>query len=174
MSGVRVYTTVHVRDPNGVWRSAVAGDFMFNPGPGASHVTDLPRMLAFATDDGRLHAAWPTLLDGHAGAMAATLTASAGAVELTAPLTLWPSTDVALEDVARGRDGSYAVVWWGGDGPGLTEVDATGTLQVSTSLATERALRFAKVAIDPGSRRVLVMWSQGTPSAGYRPVAWTK
>jgi hypothetical protein len=153
----------------------VAGDFMFNPGLGTSHVTDLPRAHIFATTDGRLHAAWPTLVDGHAGAVAVTLTASAGAVELTAPLTLWPSTmDVALEDVARGQDGSYAVVWWGDDGPGLTEVDATGTLQVSTPLATERALRFAKVAIDPGSGRLLVVWSQGTPSAGYRPVAWTR
>ena len=81
---------------------------------------------------------------------------------------------VALGDVARGRDGSYAVVWWGVDGPGLTEVDATGTVQVSTDLASERPLRFAKVAIDPGSGRVLVVWSQGTPSAGYRPVAWMK
>ena len=175
MAGVRVYTTVHVRNATGVWRSAVAGDFMFTPDFDTSFVTDLPRVLTFATGDGRLHAAWPALAGSHAGATAATLAATADAVELTAPLTLWPATtDVALEDVARGRDGSYAVVWWGVDGPGLTEVDATGTLQVSTDLATERPLRFAKVAIDPGSGRVLVVWSQGTPSAGYRPVAWTK
>jgi hypothetical protein len=176
MAGVRVYTTtVHVRNANGVWRSAVAGDFMYTPDLDTSHVTDLPRVLTFATDDGRLHAAWPALAGGHAAPMAATLAATADAVELTAPLTLWPATtDVALEDVARGRDGSYAVVWWGVDGPGLTEVDAAGTLQVSSDLATERPLRFAKVAIDPGSGRVLVVWCQGTPSAGYRPVAWTK
>ena len=146
---MRLYTTVHVRDANGVWRSAVAGDFMFRPDFDTSHVTDLPRVRTFATGDGRLHAAWPTLVDGHAGAMAATLTANAGAAELTAPVTLWPATtNVALEDVARGRDGSYAVVWWGVDGPGLTEADAAGAVQVSTDLATERPLRFAKVAID--------------------------
>ena len=172
MAGVRVYTTVHVRNANGVWTSAVAGDFMFSPDGGSAYVTDLPRVLTFATGDGRLHAAWPTLMGGHAGAMAATLTASAGAVELTAPLTLWPATtNVALADVARGPDGSYAAVWWDFDGPGLTEVDAAGAVQVSTDLATERPLRFAKVAVDPGSGRVLVVWSQGTPSAGYRPVA---
>ena len=107
--------------------------------------------------------------------MAATLAANAGAVELSAPVTLSPATtDVALADVAGGRDGSYAAVWWDVDGPGLTEVDAAGTVQVSTDLATERSLRFAKVAGDPGSGRVLVVWSQGPPSAGSRPVAWTK
>jgi hypothetical protein len=175
MAGVRVYTTVHVRDANGVWRSVVAGDFMFRPDLDTTHVIALPRVRAFATGDGRLHAAWPALAGDHAGAMAATLTANAGAAELTAPLALWPATtNVTLEDVARGRDGSYAAVWWGVDGPGLTEVDAAGAAQVSTDLATERPLRFAKVAIDPGSGRVLVVWSQGTPSAGYRPVAWTK
>ena len=172
---MRVYTTVHVRNANGVWGSAVAGDFMFTPDFDTTYVTDLPRVLTFATGDGRLHAAWPALAGGHAGPMGATLAATADAVELTAPLTLWPATtNVALGDVARGRDGSYAVIWWGVDGPGLTEVDATGALQVSTDLATERPLRFAKVAIDPGSGRVLMVWSQGTPSAGYRPVAWTK
>jgi hypothetical protein len=175
MAGVRLYTTVHVRDTNGFWRSAVAGDFMFQPDLDAIHVVDLPRVLTFATGDGRLHAAWPAFVGGHAGAVAATLAVNGGAVELTAPLTLWPATaDVGLDDVARGRDGSYAVVWWGVDGPGLTEVDAAGAVQVSTDLATERPLRFAKVATDPGSGRVLVVWSQGTPSAGYRPVAWMK
>jgi hypothetical protein len=175
MAGVRLYTTVHVRDANGVWRSAVAGDFMFRPDFDTSHVTDLPRVHTFATGDGHLHAAWPTLVDDQAGAMAATLTANAGAAELTAPVTLWPATtNVGLEDVARGRDGSYAVVWWGVDGPGLTEVDAAGAVQIGTDLATERPLRFAKVAVDPGSGRVLVVWCQGTPPAGYRPVAWLK
>jgi hypothetical protein len=81
---------------------------------------------------------------------------------------------VALADAAGGRDGSYVAAWSGVDGPGLTEVDAAGAVQVSTDLATEMPLRSAKVAIEPGSGRVLVVWSQGTPSAGYRPVAWTK
>jgi hypothetical protein len=174
-AGVRLYTTVHVRDATRVWRSAVAGDFMFNPDLASSHVTDLPRAHIFGTGDGRLHAAWPALVDGHAGAMAATLSANAGAAELTAPVTLWPATaDVALADAAGGRDGSYVAAWSGVDGPGLTEVDAAGAVQVSTDLATEMPLRSAKVAIEPGSGRVLVVWSQGTPSAGYRPVAWTK
>ena len=88
MAGVRVYTTVHVRNANGVWRSAVAGDFMFTPDLDTSYVTDLPRVLTFATGDRRLHAAWPALAGGHAGAMAATLAAAADAFELTTPLTL--------------------------------------------------------------------------------------
>jgi hypothetical protein len=174
-AGVRSYTTLHVRDADGVWRSAVAGDFMFHPGLDTSFVTDLPRVRTFATGDGRLHAAWPALVDDHAGAIAATLAASTEAVELITAVTLSPgATDVALEDVATGADGSYAAVWWGVDGPGFTEVDAAGAVKVSSGLATARPLRFAKVAIDPGSGRALVVWSQGTPSAGYRPVAWMK
>ena len=146
-----------------------------NPDFETSYVVDLPRVLTFATGDGRLHAAWPALVNGHAGAMAATLTANANAVQLATPVTLWPATtDVALADAAGGPDGSYAAVWWDTDGPGLVEVDAAGAVHVSTGLAGERPLRFAKVGIDPGSGRLLVVWSQGTPSAGYRPVAWTK
>jgi hypothetical protein len=175
VAGVRIYTTVHARDADGAWGSAVAGDFRFNPDFGTSYVTDLPRVRIFASGDGRLHAAWPTLVNGRAGAMAATLEASAGAVELRSPVTLWPATtDVTLADAAGGPDGSYAAVWWGGDGAGLTDRDATGAVRVTTDLATETPLRFAKVAIDPGSGRVLVVFSQGTPSAGYRPVAWTR
>ena len=174
-AGVRLYTTVHARDADGAWGSAVAGDFRFNPGFGANYVTDLPRVRIFASGDGRLHAAWPTLVNGRAGAMAATLEATAGAVELRAPVTLWPAaTDVTLADAAGGPDGSYAAVWWGSDGLGLTEVDATGAVRVTTDVATETPLRFAKVAIDPGSGRVLVVFSQGAQSAGYRPVAWTR
>jgi hypothetical protein len=174
MAGVRLYTTVHARNANGVWRSAVAGDFMFTPDFDTTYVTDLPRVRTFASGDGRLHAAWPTLVNGHAGAMAATLEATADAVELTAPVTLWPATtDVALADAAGGPGSSYAAVWWDSDGPGVTEVDATGAVRMTADLATERPLRFAKVAIDRGSGRMLVVWSQGTVSAGYRPVAWT-
>jgi hypothetical protein len=79
--------------------------------------------------------------------------------------------DVAFADAAGGPDGSYAAVSWGGGGPGVTEVDASGAVRTTTDLATERSLRFARVAIDPGSGRAIVVWSQGTPSAGYRPVA---
>jgi hypothetical protein len=175
VAGVRVYTTLHVRKADGVWRSVVAGDFMYQPDLDTTYVTDLPRLRVFATDDGRLHAAWPALVDGHAGAVAATLTAGGGAIQLTAPVTLWPATaDVALEDVATGADGSYAALWWAPDGPGLAEVDAAGAVQITADIATQRPLRFAKIAIDRGSGRVLAVWSQGTPSAGYSPVAWTK
>jgi hypothetical protein len=175
MAGVRLYTTVHARDGSGVWRSAVAGDFMFTPDGATTFVTDLPRVRIFATGDGRLHAAWPVLADGHAAAMAATVEPTAGTVELTAPVTLSSTTtDAALADAAGGPDGSYAAVWWDTDGPGVTEVDATGAAHATSDLATERPLRFAKVAIDPASGRALVVFSQGTPSAGYRPVAWTR
>jgi hypothetical protein len=129
----------------------------------------------FASGDGRLHAAWPTLVAGHAGAMAATLDVTADAVALTAPVTLWPATaDVALADAAGGPGGSYAAVWWDAAGPGVTEVDAAGGVRMTADLATETPLRFAEVAIDAGSGRVLVVFSQGTPSTGYRPVAWMK
>jgi hypothetical protein len=175
MAGVRLYTTLHARVASGVWRSTVAGDLMFTPDADTTYVTDLPRLRTFASGDGRLHAAWPTLVNGHAGAMAATLEATPDGVELTAPVTLTPTTsDVALADAAGGPDGSYAAVWWDSDGPGVTEVDATGSTRMTAGLATERPLRSAKVAIDPASGRVVVVFSQGTPSAGYRPVAWTR
>jgi hypothetical protein len=175
MAGVRFYTTLHARTPTTVWRGAVAGDSMFIPDFDTVHVTDLPRVRTFASADGRLHAAWPALVGGHAGATAATLDVSADALALTAPIALWPATtDVALADATGGPDGSYAAVWWDPDGPGLAEVDATGAVRMTTNLATERPLRFGEVAIDPGSGRVLVVFSQGTPSAGYRPVAWRK
>jgi hypothetical protein len=174
MAGVRVYTTLHVRTANGLWRSVVAGDFTFVPDVSTSHVVDQPRALTFATRDGRLHAAWPALVHGHAGAMAATLSANGGAVELTTPTALSPAKDAALGDAVGGPDGSYAAVWWGPDGPGLSEVDGKGAVHLTTDLATERALRPAKVAIDPGSGRPLVVWSEGSSSAGYRPVAWAR
>ena len=175
MAGVRVYSTVHVRNANGVWRAAVVGDFRFTPSVDTAYVTDLTRVLTFATGDRRLHAAWPTLVDGHAGVLAATLVATDDAVEVTTPVTLSPTaTDVALEDVAGGPDGSFAATWFAGDTVGVTEVDAAGTAQPATGLATERALRGAQVAIDPRSGRVLVVWSQGTSALGYRPVAWIR
>jgi hypothetical protein len=175
MAGVRVYTTAHVRDPDGVWRSAVVGDSMFVTDIGIPFVTDFPRVLTFATGDRRLHAAWPALVGDHGGARAATLAAGDDAVEITMPVTLSPAgLDVGLEDTAGARDGSFAAVWIAGDTVGLTEVDAAGTAQLTSGLATERALRGAKVAIDPRSGRTLVVWSQGTSALGYRPVAWTE
>jgi hypothetical protein len=175
MAGVRLYTTLHARTATTVWRGAVAGDFMFMPDFDTVHVTDLPRVRTFASGDGRLHAAWPALVGGHAGAMAATLDVNADALALAAPVTLWPATtDVALADAAGGPDGSYAAVWWDADGPGLAEVDSTGAVRMTTDLATERPLRFAEVAIHGGSGRVLVVFSQGAPVTGYRPVAWMK
>jgi hypothetical protein len=174
-AGVRFYTTVHARDVNGVWRSAVAGDFMFNASFDTSYVVVMPRVRTFASGDGRLHAAWPAPVNGHAGAAAATLEATAGGLELTAPVTLSPpTTDAALADAAGGPDGPYAAVWWDGDGPGVTEVDGTGAVRMTSDLAIQSPLLFAKVAIDPGSGRVLVVFSEGTPSAGYRPVAWMR
>jgi hypothetical protein len=129
----------------------------------------------FASGDGRLHAAWPAPVDGHAGAAAATLEATAGGVELTSPVTLSPATtDAVFADAAGGPGGSYAAVWWDGNGPGVTEVDATGAVRVTTDLAVQPPLLFAKVALDPGSGRALVVFSEGTPSAGYRPVAWMR
>jgi hypothetical protein len=171
MAGVRMYSTVHVRDANGVWRAAVVGDFTFAPDFDTVHVTDLPRVLAFATGD-RLQAAWPALTGAHGGAIAATV-ATNDAVEITMPVTLSPATtDVALEHAAGGPDGSFAAVWFSGDSVGLTEVDAAGAAHLTADLATQRALRGAKVAIDARSGRVLVVWSQGTSADGYRPVAW--
>jgi len=149
----------------------VAGDFTFVPDVLTSSVVDFPRATTFTTGDGRLHAAWPALVNGHAGVMAAMLAANAGAVELRTPIAL--SGEGALEDAVGGQDGSYAAVWWGADGPGLSKVDGRGAVHVTAALATERPLRFAKVAIDRDSGRLLVVWSQGTPLAGYRPVAWT-
>jgi hypothetical protein len=175
VAGVRFYTTVHARYAGGVWRSAVAGDFMFNPGFDTSFVVVMPRVRTFASGDGRLHAAWPAPVDGHAGAAAATLEATAGGVELTSPVTLSPATtDAVFADAAGGPGGSYAAVWWDGNGPGVTEVDATGAVRVTTDLAVQPPLLFAKVALDPGSGRALVVFSEGTPSAGYRPVAWMR
>jgi hypothetical protein len=142
---------------------------------GIPFVTDFPRVLTFATGDRRLHAAWPALVGDHGGARAATLAAGDDAVEITMPVTLSPAgLDVGLEDTAGARDGSFAAVWIAGDTVGLTEVDAAGTAQLTSGLATERALRGAKVAIDPRSGRTLVVWSQGTSALGYRPVAWTE
>jgi hypothetical protein len=175
MAGVRVYSTVHVRNADGVWRSTVVGDFAFVPDGDTAYVTDLPRVLTFATGDRRLHVAWPALVGGHAGAMAVTLAAHNDAVEVTMPVTLSPTTThVALEDVAGAPDGSFAAVWFAGDTVGLTEVDAAGTALLTSDLGTERALRGAKVAIDPRSGRMVVVWSQRTSALGYRPVAWTK
>ena len=175
MAGVRVYSTVHVRNANGVWRSAVVGDFMFLPDFETAYVTDFPRVLTYATGDRRLHAAWPALVGDHVGARAATLAADDDAVEVTMPVTLAPATsDVALEDVAGAPDGSFAATWFAGDTVRLTEVDAAATAHPSTDLATERPLHGAKLAIDPRSGAVLVVWSQGTSALGYRPVAWTK
>jgi hypothetical protein len=132
---------------------------MFKPDMATSHVVDLPRVRTFASGDGRLHAAWPTLVNGHPGAVAATLAASADAVELSEPITLWPATtDVALADAAGGPDGSYAAVWWGPDGPGLTEVDATGAVQVTTDLATERPLPSRR---SRSTRSPAVCWRSG-------------
>lgn len=170
MAGVRLYSTVHVRGANGVWSSAVVGDFVFVPDFDTAYVTLFSRVLTFATGDGRLHAAWPELVDGRAGAVAATL-AGSGSSEVTVSPA---GTHVALEHVAGGPDGSFAAVWFAGDTVGLTEVDAAGTARPATELATERALHGAKVAIDPRSGRVLVVWSQGTPPRGYRPVAWIR
>lgn len=175
MAGVRLYSTVHVRNANGVWRSAVVGDFAFVPDGDTAYVTDLPRVLTFATADRRLHAAWPALVGGHGGAMAATLAAGNDAVEVTMPVTLSPATThVALEDVVGAPDGSFAAVWFAGDTVGLTEVDAAGTAHLTSDLVTERALRGAKVAIDPRSGRMVVVWSQRTSALGYQPVAWTR
>jgi hypothetical protein len=175
VAGVRVYSTVHVRNANGAWRSAVVGDFMFLPNVDTAYVTGFPRVLTFATGDRRLHAAWPALVGDHVGARGATLAANDDAVELTMPVTLAPATsDLALEDVAGAPDGSFAAVWFAGDTVGLTEVDADGGAHLSTDLATERPLHGASVAIDPRSGAVLIVWSQGTPALGYRPIAWTK
>ena len=173
MAGVRVYSTVHVRSENGVWRAAVVGDFRFDPDFDTAYVTDLPRGLTFATGDGRLHAAWPALVGAHVGAVAATLATKDDVVDVTMPVVLSPpTTDVALEDATGGPDGLFAAVWYAGDSLGLSEVDAEGAAHLTTELATERALRGAKVAIDPRSGRALVVWSQGTSALGYRPVAW--
>ena len=175
MADVRVYTTLHLRAAGGLWRSVVAGDFRFVPDVSTSYVVDFPRAATLATGDGRLHAAWPALVNGHAGVIAAMLAANGGAVGLTTPAALSPATtDATLDDAVGGPDGSYAAVWSGADGPGLSEVNGTGAVHVTPDLATARALRGAKVAIDPRSGRLLVVWSQGTPSAGYRPVAWTR
>jgi hypothetical protein len=173
IAGVRLYSTVHVRDANGVWRAAVVGDFMFAPDFDTAYVTNLPRVLTFATGDRRLHAGWPALVGAHVSAVAATLAAHDDAVEVTMPVTLSPATtDVALEDAVGTPEGSFAAVWFSGDSVGLTEVDDAGTAHLVTDLATERALRGARVAIDPRSGRALVVWSQGTATLGCRPVAW--
>ena len=85
MAGVRVYSTVHVRDAAGDWRSTVVGDFVFVPDFDTAYATAFPRVLTFASPERRLHAAWRALVSGHVGAIAETLAANDGQARSRCP-----------------------------------------------------------------------------------------
>ena len=175
MAGVRLWSTGHVRVARGVWRSGVLGDLMFKPDVDTTYVTDLPRVRTFVTTDGRLHAAWPALAGSRAGVTAATLVPTAGSVVATMPVALTPATShAALEDAAAGPDGSFAVAWYdtstGSGTQSVAEVDSAGAVRTTTGVSTRPALRGAKVAYHPRSGRPMLLWCQGTPQRGYRPV----
>ena len=178
MAGVRARLTVTARLSGAGWRRGQLADYVFVPAAATAFVTDGLRVIPFYTSEGRLRAAWPNLVAGVVRVVVSELIPEPGGIGTRPALEAsLPGANAALEDVAVGPDGRYALTWFDlSDGvgtPGLAEGDAAGHWQTTARLATERALRGAQVAYDPVSGRPTVVWSEGGSPGGYRLVAWT-
>jgi hypothetical protein len=164
--GVRWRSSVHTR-ANG-WHATTLEDATFVPTGRTSFVTDQLRTLVAVTPDGRMHAAWPALRDGSVHAATADIENG----QATSPALF--GDDVAVDDLAAGADGHWAVTWFDlsrPEGtPNLVERGA-GDPQATMGLATERAVVGSRFAYDPLTGRPTVIWSQGTAPAGFQIVA---
>ena len=170
--GVHFRPSLHVRVPGAGWRGAQLDEGTFATTGQTSYVTAQLRTLTTLTADGRLHVAWPAPRDGVVRVAVADVDADAAGVRVGAPFLF--GENVALDSIAAGPGDRWAVTWFDvsrPDGtPNLLELGATGP-QITTGLATERAVLDSRVAYDPLSGGPTVIWSQGNASAGYQIVA---
>jgi hypothetical protein len=140
-SGGGVHWRSSLHVRDGGWTATQLEDRTFVPTGATSYVTDNLRTLVTMSSDGQFHAAWPGLF----------------------------GPNVALDDVGAGPAGRWAATWFDGS-PNLTEFGA-GDPQITSGFATERSLAGSRVAYDPLTGKPVVIWSQGTATAGFQIVA---
>jgi hypothetical protein len=169
--GVTFRPSVHVRVPGAGWRGALLDEGTFVATGATSYVVNHLETLTTLTPDGRLHVAWPPPRDGVVRTAVADVDADASGVHVGVPALF--GDNVALDGIASGHEDRWAVTWFDvsqPDGtPNVVELGGPGP-QVTTGLATERAVLDAPVAYDPLTGRPVVIWSQGTTAAGYQIV----
>jgi hypothetical protein len=170
--GVHFKPSIHVRVPGAGWRGALLDEGTFVATGETSYVVNHLETLTMLTPDGRLHVAWPALRDGVVRTAVADVGADASGVHVGPPALF--GANVALDGIAAGAQDRWAVTWFDlsrPDGtPNVVELGGSGP-QVTTGLATERAVLDAPVAYDPLTGRPVVVWSQGSAAAGYQIVA---
>ena len=167
--GIRVVSSVHARIAGTGWRRGVLADFAYSATPQRSF-PNAGTALPLITSEGRMRAVWTGLEADRLRINVTELFPETGGVGTGPALGVSdPAWDAALEDVAAGPDGRYAVAWFdlsdGRGAPSLAELDASGLLRSAPRLATERTLFGTQIAYEPGSGAPTVVWSQGGPGA---------
>jgi hypothetical protein len=134
--GVHWRSSLVTRD--GGWHATLLEDRTFVPDGTTSFITDNLRTLVTMTSDGQFRVARPGML----------------------------GADVAIDDIASGPAGRWAVTWFDANGPNLVEF-GDGAPQQTNGLATGRAVVGSRVGFDPVDGRPQVVWSQQQPGAVF-------